>query len=183
MSTKPRRKSISILVISSLAPIAFAASPSEKQIELQKEGIEMIGQVADSARDIRYQADRLKSFTRSIMISKWTHHHHLLEIKSLVNDGLQPALQRLTEIQPQLPDWKQQSIDDMMVAAKALAGDANSAILSKKDAGTVPPALNSEYKDLVGKIYQHADTLVKTADAAMAYASGLKTASKTASAR
>jgi hypothetical protein len=50
------------------------------------------------ARDIRYHADRLNSFIGSAQISRWTHHHHLAQIKSLVNGGLRPALQWLTEI-------------------------------------------------------------------------------------
>lgn len=59
----------------------------------------------------------------------------------------------------------------MLDAAKTLAADTNSAILTKNDAGTVPPAMNAEYKDLVTRIYEHAETLVKTSDAAGTYAS------------
>jgi hypothetical protein len=114
--------------------------------------------------------------------SKWTHYHHLTEIKTIVNDGLNPAFQRLTQIQPQLPEWKQQSIDNMMVAAKALAADTNSAILSQRDAGAVPTLLNHEYKDLIVKIDQHADNLAKTADAAVAFASAKLKAADSSSA-
>jgi hypothetical protein len=134
--------------------------------------------VQEAARDIRYNAERLNSFTKTSMISKWTHYHHLTVIKSLVNDGLQPAFQRLTEIQPQLPDWKQQSIDNLLSSAKALAADVHSAILAKNDAGAVPPMLNSEYKDLVNTINQHADTLVKSAEEARTYATARLTAAK-----
>jgi hypothetical protein len=94
----------------------------------------------------------------------------LNEIRNSVNDGLQPALKRLSEIQTQLPAWKQQSIDSMMESAKTLAADANSAILNKTDSGAVPAPLNAEYKRLISTVYQHADTLVKSADAAEAYA-------------
>jgi hypothetical protein len=36
-----------------------------------------------------------------------------------VNDGLRPALERLTEIQSQLQAWKQHAIDEMLASAKA----------------------------------------------------------------
>ncbi len=160
----------SMLAALALIPSAFAVSKSAEQIETEKEGIQLIRQVEEVARDVRYNAGRLNSFTRSMQISKWTHVHHLEQIKSLVNEGLRPALARLEEIQPQLPDWKQQAIDKMIDSAKALAADANDAILAKKEAGTVPPAMNAEYKDLVTRIYDHAESLVKTSDAAGTYA-------------
>src|SRR5579872_4064174 len=102
------RRMFAVAVVG-LLPSAFPADPPKEEIVLQKEGIELMGQVLEAALDIRYNADRLNSFTKSMTISRWTHYHHLNEIKLLVNDGLQPAFQRLTEIQPRLPDWKQQS--------------------------------------------------------------------------
>ena len=153
-----------------LAMSVLGVAQSTEQVKVQKEGIELIKQVEDAARDIRYNADRLNAFSKSTLTSKWSHYHHLNEIRNLVNDGLQPAFKRLSEIQVQLPAWKQQSIDSMMESAKTLAADANSAILNKADSGAVPAPLNAEYKRLISTIYQHADTLVKSADAAEAYA-------------
>jgi len=171
MIPQPLSRAVSTLAVVMCAlPPAFAANQSKQQVELQKEGIELMGQVLEAARDIRYNADRLSMLSKSLTISKWTHYHHLMEIKSLVNEGLQPAFQRLSEIRPQLPEWKQQSIDNMMEAAKALAADANSAILSKKEAGPMPSPLNAEYKTLISNVYQHADSLVKTAETAREYA-------------
>jgi hypothetical protein len=161
---------VSMLAVIALAPSAFAASVTMEQLAMEKEGVQLIRQVEEVARDVRYNAGRLNSFTSSLQISKWTHIHHLDQIKSLVNEGLRPALARLTEIQPQLPDWKQQSIDKMLETAKTLAADTNDAILTKNDAGTVPPAMNAEYKALVTRIYEHSEALVKTSDAAGTYA-------------
>jgi len=158
------------LAILSLLPSGFAASQPKDQIAIEKEGVQLIGQVREAARDINYNADRLNAFTKSVQISKWTHYHHLTEIRTLVNEGLQPAFDRLTEIQPQLPEWKQKSINDMLQSAKVLAADVHSAILSKNDAGTTPPYLNSEYKELVVRILQHSDTLMKTAATAQTFA-------------
>ncbi len=58
----------------------------------------------------------------------------------------------------------------MIASAKALAADVTDAFLAKKEAGVVPPAMNPEYKSLVVRIYEHADALVKTSDAAGNYA-------------
>ncbi len=170
MNRRSIARSVSLLAVGALAPLCLAAGEANHNIELQKEGIGLIRQVEEVARDVRYNAGRLNSFTSTSLISKWTHLHHLAEIKSLVNEGLAPALDRLAEIQPQLPEWKQQSVDKMMSAARTLAADTNAAIVSKQDAGTVPPFLNAEYKTLVSKIYEHAEALVKTSDAAGTYA-------------
>lgn len=170
MNLKSITRSVPTLAVIALLPSAFAASINVQQLEMEKEGVQLIRQVEEVARDVRYNASRLNSFTASMQVSKWTHVHHLDQIKSLVNDGLRPALTRLTEIQPQLPDWKQQSIDKMLESAKTLAADTNSAILTKNDAGAVPPVLNAEYKELVTRIHGHAEELVKTSDAAGTYA-------------
>ena len=169
MITATITRRVSMLAAFALIPSAFAGV-TPGQLEMQKEGVQLIRQVEEVARDVRYNADRLNSFTSSMQMSKWTHVHHLDQIKSLVNDGLRPALARLEEIQPQLPDWKQQAIDNMLESAKALAADVNDAILTKNEARTTPPAMNVEYKGLVTKIYGHAAALVKTSDAAGTYA-------------
>jgi hypothetical protein len=161
---------VSMLAVIALVPSAFAAGATKEQLSMQKEGVQFIRQVEEVARDVRYNAERLATFSRDLQINRWTHFHHLDQIRSLVNEGLRPALTRLTEIQPQLPEWKQQSIDNMLEAAKTLAADTNDAILTKKDAGAVPPAMNAEYKALVTRINEHAAALVKTSDAAGTYA-------------
>jgi len=88
-------------------PSAFAASVSSEQLEMEKVGVQLIRQLEEVGRDVRYHAGRLNSFTGTLRISQWSHLHHLEQIRSLVNEGLQPALTRLTEIRPQLPGWKQ----------------------------------------------------------------------------
>src|SRR5512143_1325573 len=97
-----------------LIPSAFAARVTVEQLAMEREGVQLIRQLEEVARDVRYHAGRLNSFTDSLLISKWTHAHHLEQIKSLVNEGLRPAMTRLTEIQPQLPEWKQETIDKML---------------------------------------------------------------------
>ena len=163
-------RSASMLAIFGLLPAALVAGETKEPPEVAKEGITLINQLEDVARDVRYNAESLNSFSGSTHISRWTHYHHLEQIKSLVNDGLQPALTRLTEIHRQLPAWQQDSIDKMLNSAEALAADTNSAIFTMKDAGAVPPVLNAEYKRLITTIYKHSEALVKTSAAASAYA-------------
>jgi hypothetical protein len=158
-----------LLTIGTLSTVTFAMD-NEQRVALEKEGTELIGQLEDVARDIQFNADQLHVLSRQVRASKWTHYHHLEQIKSLVNDGLQPALSRLTEIQPQLPEWKRESINRMLASARALAGDANSAILNRNEHGSAPTPLNAEYVTLIKSITEHSENLVKTADVAGEYA-------------
>jgi hypothetical protein len=161
-----------VLMMAVLGPLPAAFAVGEtvtvKQMEMEKEGIKLIGHVEEVAREINYNADLLNSF--SPRVSKQTHYHHLEQIKSLVNGGLRPAFKRLTEIQPQLLAWHQDTIDQMLSCARALAADTNSAILNQNEPGAAPPVLNSEYKDLISTIYEHSKALVTTSDAANDYA-------------
>ena len=170
MTLTAMTRRVSILAAFALIPSAFAAAVTTEQLDMEKEGVQLIRQVEEVARDVRYHAGRLSSFAGGPQITRWTHAHHLDQIKSLVNEGLRPALTRLEEIQPKLPDWKQQTVDRMIESAKALAVDTSHAILAKAETGPVPPAVNAEYKGLVAKMYGHAEALVKTSDAAGAYA-------------
>jgi hypothetical protein len=170
MNHKSIARSVSVITALALVPASYLRGATKEQVELETEGTRLIQQVKDVARSTKYNAEQLASFLRAGQVSKWSHRHHLHEIKVLINEGLQPALKRLTEIQPQLPEWKQQSIDKMMESAAALADDASSTIITQNEAGEVPSVLNTQYKDLVSKMINHAETLVKTSDAASAYA-------------
>lgn len=163
---------ISMLTIVGLLSAGFVAGDTVtvKQLALEKEGIRLIGQLEDVARDIHYNADILNSLTASTHAAKGTHYHHLTQIKELVNDGLRPALTRLSEIQPGLKEWRRDAINQMLNSAIALAADTNSAILNQNEIGSVPTILNPEYKELIARINEHAETLVKTSDAAGDYA-------------
>ena len=165
-------RNVSTLAIVGLLSAGLVAGDTVtvNQLALEQEGIQLIEQLEDVARDIHYNSDILNSLTASTRAAKWTHYHHLTQIKELVNDGLRPALTRLSEIQPGLKEWHQDAIDQMLNSAKALAADTNSAILNQNEIGSVPTILNPEYKELITRIDQHAQTLVKTSDAAGDYA-------------
>jgi hypothetical protein len=171
-------RKVPMLAVIGLLPSAFAAGATADHRELEKEGIQLIYQVEEVARDVRYHAGRLNSFVGVSLVSNWSHTHHIEQIKEFVNEGLSPALLRLAEIQPQLPDWKQQSIDKMLEAAKTLAADTTSAILEQKATGARPLSMNTEYKEFITRMYAHAEALVKLSDAAGTYASARSKASK-----
>jgi hypothetical protein len=172
MKFKSVTKSISLLTMASLlsAGLAAAEAVTSKQLALERESVRLIGQMEEVARDIHYNADRLSSLTVPARTTRWSHSHHLTQIKELVNHGLKPALARLTEIQPELKGWQQDTIDQMLTSAQALAADTNSAILTHNEVNTLPLGLNSEYRDLIASMNEHAQMLVKISDAAGNYA-------------
>jgi hypothetical protein len=147
-----------------------------KQLALEKEGIELIGQLEDVGRDIQFNAEQLQSLSLRNQSSRWTHDHHLMQLRELVNEGLKPALARLSEIRPELKAWHQSTIDRMLDSAGALAADTNSAILNQNERRNVPTSLNPEYKELIANAAKHAAALVKTADAAGDYAAAVERA-------
>jgi hypothetical protein len=158
-------------------PQAFAAD-AIPAVELHKEGVQLIRRVEEVGREVASHADRLHSFNRGFHVGRRSHIEHLAQIRSLVNDQLRPAMERLAAIENSLPEWKQQSITMMMTAARALAGDADSAIMSKRERLTVPATMNDDYKAYVKGIFDHAEALVKKADAAATYATARLTAAK-----
>jgi hypothetical protein len=170
MLVKSFVRRVSVLAIFTMLPAAVVAAETSKVFEAQKEGVQLIGQLEGVARNIRHNADRLNAFSRDAQISNGTHYQHLDLIKSSVNNELRPALTRLVEIQPHLPAWQQDAVDQMLASAQALAAHTNSAILAKREAGSVPPALHAEYTDSLARIYETSGVLVETSNAADNYA-------------
>lgn len=163
-----------VLAAFAMLPVLLPASTvSQRQLEAQKEGIRLVAQVEDSARSIRYHADHLDALTSNLQNSRQIHKSHLTQIRESVNDRLRPALQRLVEIQAELPDWKQRSIVDMHIDAAALAAHVNGAIAEANDSTPAHPAMNREYKKLVSQVNEQAASLVKTSDAVGEYSSAL----------
>jgi hypothetical protein len=150
-----------------------ASTPSQRHQEMQREGIQLVSQVEESAREIRYHADHLDALANSMQASRQTHKGHLMRIRDSVNDRLRPALQRLAEIQTELPEWKQQSIQGMHTDAAALAAHVSGAIAQAHDSIPAQPAMNAEYKRFVSSVYTQAGSLLKTSDAVGEYSSAL----------
>ncbi|HVV44063.1 MAG TPA: hypothetical protein VHC72_02630 [Bryobacteraceae bacterium] len=163
-----------ILAAIAMLPVLLPASTvSQRQLEVQKEGIRLVTQVEESAREIRYHADHLDALANSMQASRHIHKSHLTQIRESVNERLRPAMQRLVEIQGELPEWKQQSIQDMHADAAALAAHVNGAIVQANDGTLLQPAMNAEYKKLVSGVHEQAGSLVKRSDAVGTYSSAL----------
>ena len=170
MSFKSITQRLSMLTILWLLPLALVEGKVREPFEVQQEGIQLIGQTENVAREISQNADRLKSFAHTGQVSVSTHKDHLMQIKDLVNEDLRPMLDRLTEIQPDLPEWQQDTIGQMLESAKRLASNTNLAILNINENGRLPVVLNEDYRGFVSQIDEHGAVLVKTADAAGDYA-------------
>jgi hypothetical protein len=175
--TSINRRIAKLLVIS-LLPATLVVGETSKQSDVQKEAIQLIDKLEGISRNIRDHADRLDGLRKDSLISRESHYHHLGEIKALVNEGLNPALVRLTAIQPDLPSWKQGAIDEIVTRAKALANDTNAAITNKNETKYLPAALNYDYAALIASINEHAEALVATSDAAGNYAKAHQQASE-----
>jgi hypothetical protein len=156
-----------MLAIFGLLPALFVVGETVtlKQLEMEQEGTKLIRQVRDVAKDVHSHADQLNYVAGATQISKRTQRQQLDQIKSRVNERLRPALKRLIEIQPQLPAWHQDIIDQMLTSAKALAADTNSAIRNQNSDGL----LNNAYVELIININKHAEALAKISDAAADY--------------
>src|SRR5437868_7935573 len=155
MSFKSIKQRLSMLAIFGLPPLVLAAGEVREPFEAEQEATQLIGQTEDVARGIHQSATRLDSFARTGYISTSTHKDHLMQIKSLVIEELRPTLDRLTQIQPDLPEWQQGAIDQMLESAKALAANTNSAILNINQNGNRPMLLNADYRDFVSQMNEH----------------------------
>jgi hypothetical protein len=160
-------------IVGAFALSAEAVGPSDdraRQVALEREATEYVERVDEIGRAVQFHVGRLELMVNDASISRWSHYDHLESIKSLINRDLRTALERLTVIQKKLPDWKQESIDRMIAAARDLAADTSSAFFTKNARPMVPPVMNKDYAQLVSNLSSHAAALVTTADAAHAYA-------------
>jgi ElaB/YqjD/DUF883 family membrane-anchored ribosome-binding protein len=140
------------------------------------EGTQLINRLEESARNLRSDVADLQSFSNVLGISSSTHYGHLDRIKSRVNGDLRSTTARLEEIQAELPAWQQDAVDKLLLSSIALAQDTDAAIRARNDAGSTPALLDAEYQDLLSRMYRHSETLVKTSDAAGAYADAYRKA-------
>lgn len=167
---KTIRQTVYALTIALLLPATFAAAESTNQAKLRKEAVQLTKQIEGAARKIQNESDHLTMMRKNHNISNFSHRQGLLNIATHVNGELSPALDRLAEIQPHLPEWHQQAIDQMRTSAANLAAHANAAVTNRSNDGTRKPAiLDSEYSTLLGGMNNHATNLVQVADAAADY--------------
>jgi len=160
-----------VLCAAGLRDVGAAQTLDAKQLALEREAAAVTVQIEDVGREIHFHAEQLITLANESLVGSLTHYHHLAAVKTLVNERLTPAVTRLTELQSSLPDWKQESIERMLIAARGVGADASAALLVKTTNPTLMPRLNASYLQFLKDVSQHASTLQSTAEAAHKYAS------------
>ena len=168
---------ITLANIALAAVVAFlpATLPAQdkvavQQVAVENESTQLINKIEYAARAVHRDLDVLNGNRN---LSHHANNNHLTRVKHAINTGINPALDRLLEIKPLLPAWKQATADSILTSARALAIDTNSAIKSLNERNTAPVVLNAEYRSFLNTMNEHAARLVSTADAAGEYADAL----------
>lgn len=167
---KSKQSIIYALTAALLLPAAFVAGETGNQNQTRKQAVQLVERLEGAARKIHAESDHLQSMQRNNSISNHSHQSSLHVIATQINEDLGPTLDRLAELQPQLPQWNQQAIQKMRTSAANLAANTNAAILNRNEAGSHRPViLDSEYGQLLQNINGQADALVQMADATADY--------------
>ena len=158
------------LTVTLLLPGTLMASELVDQAKARKEAVKLTERIEITGRDIQRQAERLAAMHVSNQYSNQSHQYALNRIAAHVNDGLQPDLQRLMELKPELPQWHQDAIDQMHATAANLAANTNDAILNRNPDGSRQlPIFDSGYQRMIKTVNNRATALVQLADAAGDY--------------
>jgi hypothetical protein len=153
------------LTVALLLPGSLMASELGNKVQARKEAVKLTQLIEITGRDIQRQAEWLAAMHTSNQYSNRSHQYALNRIATHVNDELQPDLQRLLELKPQLPQWHQDAIDQMHASAANLAANTNDAILNRKPGSRQIAILDSGYQQLIKTVNNHASALVQLADA------------------
>jgi hypothetical protein len=158
------------LTIVLLLPASLVAGESNVNTRARKEAVQLTRQIESASRKIQDESAHLSAMQRNNHISSRSHQYRLQTIANQVNEQLRPALTRLAEIQPDLPQWNQQAIERMRSSAATIAFHANEAVLNRNQAGpSLPVSFDTDYRRLVKNISDHAEVLTQVADATVDY--------------
>jgi hypothetical protein len=173
---------ITLAHIALAAIVAFlpAMLPAQEKVAVQQVAIEnestkLIDTIENAARAVHRDLDALHG-NGNKNLSRHSNNSHLSRVKHSINNQINPALDRLLEIKPQLPAWKQATVDSILTSARELAINTNSAIESLNDKSSAPVVLNTQYRSFLNTMNQHAQKLVDVTDAAGDYADALSQA-------
>ena len=150
--------------------IGSSATPQSRQMTLEREAADLVSQIERTAHEVRVHAETLAQASANPLVLPATHYHHLAMLQGLVNTRLAPAMTRLRQLQADLPEWKQASIERMFDAVSMLSSHATVAIAAKRSDPLLMPLMNDAYRDRIRLVATHAETLTRTADAAHSYA-------------
>ena len=164
------------LTLAMAMPGMLLASGSSDLTKSRKEAVDLTRSVERTSREIQRVTDDLASKSRNMHYSNQSHQQSLHQLKIHINEKLQPALTRLAELQPDLPAWHQEAIDQMRTSAATLTANANAAIVTRNPGQTrLVPVLDTEYKQLIDNMSSRASVLTQVADATGDYGSARPT--------
>ena len=167
---KSKLHAVYALTFALLVPGTLMAITRSDSTDTRKEAVQLTQHVERTGRAIQLEADRLDAMRRNHQISNQSHQYALTRIAAHINEQLQPTMDRLAEIKPELPQWHQQAIDQMHLSAVNLASNANAAILNRNPSGSrIVAGVDADYRQLLDNINGRADALVQVADAAADY--------------
>lgn len=167
-----KHASVFALTLALAMPGMLLADASSDQTRTRKEALHLTRSVERTSRQIQKVAEELDAKSRSGQFSNKSHQHSLNLLAMHINEQLQPTLKRLAEIQPDLPVWHQDAIDQMRTAAATLAASANAAIETRNDGTSFrAPILDANYRQLIDNMSGRATALTQVADATGDYAS------------
>ena len=160
------------LTLAMAMPGMLLASGSSDPTQTRKQALELTRSVEKTSREIQKVTDELGSKSRNGLYSNQSHQQSLHQLKLQINEKLQPTLTRLAELQPELPAWHQDAIDQMRTSAANLVANANAAISTRNDGSLrSAPILDKDYRQLIDNMSSRASTLTQVADATGDYAS------------
>ncbi len=164
------KQTVYAITIVLLLPATFLVGESSDQTRTRKEAVQLTKQIERSSRKIHSESAHLSSMHRNPHLSKRSHQYKLQAIANEVNDQLSPALTRLAEIQPDLPQWNQHAVERMRTSAASIAANTNDAVLNRNEVGSNRfVAFDEDYGRLVDNISSHAESLTQVADATVDY--------------
>ena len=167
-----KQSTVLALGLALLLPGTLMAKELTNQAKTRKEAVRLTQHIERTSLAIQKEAGKLDAMSRNGQISNQGHKHGLRQIKNHVNEQLQPALSRLAELKPELPEWHQTAIERMHISATNLALNANAAIENRNPDGSRQHAFaDLDYKQYLANIHERARVLAEVADATADYGS------------
>jgi hypothetical protein len=155
--TKKLKMGFSGLALLFVAALALPASAETQvqNLEAQRQVAARLGDFKSTALKLRRQADTFQSH-RNSSVSWQTHANHWADLTNHVNQ-LGRSLSELEEMKPQASDSQKLAIEHARPHLVAIAQSTTRAIeLLNENHGIVG---FPQYREVVGDIYDHADTL------------------------
>jgi hypothetical protein len=147
-------------LLSLLAALPALPGTQLSRQALQKQNIVLLQRVEDAANDVLTTAERIESYNHvPNEYSRECHMYQLEALKEQIN-LMTRDLDRLAASRDSLDAADRKAVERILIAAVELAQSANAAIV-RAGRAEATPALNVEYRKLVGDCYRQADMLVK----------------------